>query len=439
MACCLLFLPSVINAQPKSRDTLVRDDLKLVSGIDRWIYNDLPKAVAKAKATGKPLLVVLRCIPCEACAQLDADIVSRDSKAQNLLSKFVCVRLVQCNGLDLALFQYDYDQSFAAFFMNADKTIYGRYGTRSHQTESADDVSLAGFSRAMVAALALHRGYPGNRAALAGKQPQQKPAYPTPEQYPPLKDRYTSKLNYKGQVAKSCIHCHQVGEVLRSVYRDNGKAIPQQLLYPYPNPSITGLVMDPEHIATVKQVKPGSAAASSGFQQGDEIVSLKGQPVLSTADLQWVLHHTGAEAKLPAEVQRGGKQLTLQLSLADGWRNSDISWRATTWSLRRMALGGLKLELATPEQRAAAGAKEGGLALLIKRAGRYGPHALARRTGFREGDVIIEVDGRTSHMTESDLLTWLVNRRTGEKVPFRVHRAGKNGGRKITYQLPMQK
>jgi len=49
------------------------------------------------------------------------------------MDQFVCVRLVQANGLDLELFQFDYDLTFSIFFMNGDKTIYGRYGTRSSQ------------------------------------------------------------------------------------------------------------------------------------------------------------------------------------------------------------------------------------------------------------------------------------------------------------------
>lgn len=43
----------------------------------------------------------------------------------------MCVRLLQMNGVDLKRFQFDYDQTWCAFFMNADGTIYGRYGTRA--------------------------------------------------------------------------------------------------------------------------------------------------------------------------------------------------------------------------------------------------------------------------------------------------------------------
>src|SRR5258707_729896 len=104
-----------------------------------------------------------RCIPCEACAQLDSRIVERDPVVSKLLDQFVCVRIVQANGLDLSLFQYDYDQSLAAFFLNADGTIYGRYGTRSHETESERDVSVDGFTRALEGALELHRQFPANK------------------------------------------------------------------------------------------------------------------------------------------------------------------------------------------------------------------------------------------------------------------------------------
>src|SRR5262249_31385421 len=143
--------------------------------------------------TGKPLLVAIRCIPCEACAKLDARVVSRDQVVRKLLDEFVCVRIVQANGLDLSLFQYDYDLSFAAFILNADRTIYGRFGTRSHRTESERDVSVEGFGKALAAALELHRQYPANRAALAAKRGPDA-AIHAPEEFPSLKGRYGPRL-----------------------------------------------------------------------------------------------------------------------------------------------------------------------------------------------------------------------------------------------------
>ena len=46
----------------QDRETKVRNDRKNVEEAGRWIYNDLPKGIAEAKKTGKPLLVIFRCL-----------------------------------------------------------------------------------------------------------------------------------------------------------------------------------------------------------------------------------------------------------------------------------------------------------------------------------------------------------------------------------------
>ena len=102
--------------------------------------------------------------------KLDDDLVNQDKRLRPLLEKFVCVRVVSTNGLDLSLFQFDYDQSFAAFLLNADGTVYGRFGTRSHRTSWSDDVSIEGLAQALKGGLELHERYPKNKAGLAGKK-----------------------------------------------------------------------------------------------------------------------------------------------------------------------------------------------------------------------------------------------------------------------------
>ncbi len=136
-------------AQAQTRDEKVRSDKEKVVADGFWIYNDLPAAMRQAKQNGKPVLVVLRCIPCEECVKLDDDLVDKDPVIRPLLEKFVCVRQVSTNGLDLDTFQYDTDQSFAIFMLNADGTIYGRFGTRSHRTDWFGDVSLKGLAAAL--------------------------------------------------------------------------------------------------------------------------------------------------------------------------------------------------------------------------------------------------------------------------------------------------
>jgi hypothetical protein len=47
----------------EDRKERVLSDRKEVEASGKWIYNDLPKGFAEAARTGKPLLVVIRCIP----------------------------------------------------------------------------------------------------------------------------------------------------------------------------------------------------------------------------------------------------------------------------------------------------------------------------------------------------------------------------------------
>src|SRR5438046_2777532 len=98
-------------ARAQTREEQVLADRKKFESGSFWIYNDLPRGFAEAKKTGKPLLVVLRCIPCEECVKLDDHLVNEDKRVRPLLDKYVCVRVVATNGLDLSLFQFDYDQS----------------------------------------------------------------------------------------------------------------------------------------------------------------------------------------------------------------------------------------------------------------------------------------------------------------------------------------
>src|SRR3954464_8039495 len=136
----------------EDRDTKVRNDLTNVVASGKWVYNDLAKGIDDAKRTGKPLLVTVRCIPCVACQGFDARVLNYDPVIQDLMDKFICVRIVQANSLDLTLFEHDYDLSFAAYFLNPDKTIGGRFGSRSDHKDAEKDISMEGFRKAMLAA-----------------------------------------------------------------------------------------------------------------------------------------------------------------------------------------------------------------------------------------------------------------------------------------------
>jgi hypothetical protein len=432
-ACCLVLIGT---AGAQEREEKVRNDRKKVEAEGFWIYNDFGRGVAEAKKSGKPLVVVLRCIPCVECVKLDDDLVDRDPRVRPLLEQFVCVRLVSTNGLDLSLFQFDYDQSFAVFFLNADGTIYGRFGTRSHRTQWSGDVSIEGLARALEGALALHKDYPNNEDELAGKKGMP-PAVPSPEKYAVFRGRYESKLNYDAPVVRQCIHCHQIGDARRQMYRERRDSIPEEVLFPYPHPRAVGLILDPHERATVQRVEAATPAGEAGFEKGDVILKLAGQPLLSIADVQWVLQQTDAGGgDVGAEIRRGDRRLDLTLTLEPGWRRrDDISWRATTWELRRIATGGMLLEAVPDAERSEAGPPTTGMALKVRHVGQYPPHDAAKKAGFRAGDVIVALGEHADLVRETDFIdTALREYRIGQMMPVALLR----GGKRLVLDLRMQ-
>ena len=436
LLCLCLFAVTAKVAVAQEREQKVRNDQTRIVKEGFWIYNDLSKGLERAKASGKPLLVVFRCIPCEACAQLDESVIDDDPAVRKWLSQFVPVRIVHANGMDLKKFQFDYDQSWAAFVLHADGTIIGRYGTRSHQTQSADDVSLEGFLESLSIALQLHRDFERVRPQLAAKTAAAPTPVSKPEEFPTLKEKYGSSLDYEGKVVQSCIHCHQVGEALREWYRNNDQPVPLEIIYPYPHPKTLGIVIDPKRARTVQSIAAESPAQAAGLKAGDEIVSMQNQPIISMADMQWVLHHAGQHSEFPLEVIRDSQLQKLTLKLPTGWRESeDISWRATSWALRRMLTGGLRLEPLTQDERASLNLDSSAVGLRVKHVGQFNAHAAGKKAGFKVGDVLIKVGDLHRPATESQLLAALINEhRPGDKLPVEVLRDEK----RLTLHLPIQ-
>jgi serine protease Do len=355
----------------------------------------------------------------------DEQVVRLDPTIKPLLDQFVCVRIIQGNGLDLSIFQFDYDLTFSAFFLNADGTVYGRFGTRSDHEEAARDISLAGFKAALERTLEWHRKYPANKSQFAGKKGPA-PTVARPEEYPAYQGKFTSSTDPKRPV-QSCIHCHMIGEGERAVYFDRNATLPEQLLSPYPLPQVIGLEMDPNKCSTVARVLPGSLAEVSGFRPGDAMTRLNGQPLLSTADIQWILHQAKDGDTLRAEVQRGTEGKELRLVLSPGWRKtSDIAWRVSTWELRRKVLGGMVLK-----SRNAGGKEE----LYVNYLGQYGEHATAQKQGFKKEDVLLKIGEMKAPEKESTAIEQiLTGYKKGEIVPVLIRR---DSGEK-TLQLPVQ-
>jgi hypothetical protein len=329
------------------------------------------------------------------------------------------------NGVDLRLFQFDYDQTLAAFFLNADGTIYGRYGTRAgNGAKSSTHVSLASFGKAMERALALHRGYPNNREKLAAKRGPE-PEYPTVNAIPGFGNR-PARVNREGQ---GCLHCHQARDTPLRLKWETRQLKPTDL-YVYPLPENTGMKLVVDDGLRVESVFPGTPAARAGLQPGDELRTLEGQPLVSQADIQWVLHRASAAPTLTVEDQRGGQPRTAKLALAGDWKKTDLTWRPSSGPGLRWGVWCAPL---MDEERAAAKIPSGAMALKVTNL--FGARAApVAKAGVQVGDVILAADGRSDFANEGEYLAYLrLNHPPGDRFKLTLLR----DGRKVDLEVPM--
>jgi hypothetical protein len=303
-------------------------------------------------------------------------------------------------GVNLDVFAFDYDLTWAAFFLSADEKVYGRFGGRD--AGSADKyLTLPGLKHAMRAAVAAH------------KEPKAK----TPSEAGPAKtaEQFEAAKRLKPD---ACIHCHQVYDFRREQLKAAKKWSLDEV-WVYPLPENIGLTVDPEQGDRVKSVLDKSAAAKAGIKVGDVLRSVNGVAVASFADIQHALHRAPASGKVTVSWERDGKEQSTALELADGWRKTDISWRASMWGLEPGAyVRGRDLGA---EDRKKLGLSEKALAF---RQADFVP-APARAAGVRPGDVIVGMDDKPLEMTMAQFNAYVrLNYKVGDKVTYNVIRDG---------------
>ncbi len=320
-------------------------------------------------------------------------------------------RVLNMRGVNLELFAFDYDLTWAAFFLNADEQIYGRFGGRDGAV--ADKyLTLDGLKHAMRAALAVHPKVPKSQPA-AGAKPAR-----TVEQYGAAK-----RLR-----ANACIHCHQAYDFGREELKTAGKWSLDEV-WVYPPPQNVGLAVDPNQGDRITSVMEGSATARAGLQTGDVLRSVNGVPVASFADLQYALHRCPAAGRVGIAWQRDGKLHRAELELASGWRKSDISWRESMWGLEPPAcVHGRDLD---PDEKKRLGLSEKALAF---RQANFVPRA-AQAAGIQAGDIIVGIDGQALEMTMQQFNAHVrLNYKVGDRITYNLIRAGRRAT--ATIRLP---
>ena len=398
-------------------------------GAEFWIYNDLAAARAEARRTNKPLFVTFRCVPCTACKGFDAEVTKNNQRIIRLAQKkFVAVRQVEMKGVDLSQFQFDYDLNWAAMFLNADGTVYARYGTQSAEGPDAYN-SIESLEKTMRRVLALHGGYPANKAALAGKLGKPKP-YKTALEMPGMKHR--SKLA-GGTARNNCVHCHNIHDAEHEQLRAAGRRN-HDVLWRYPLPDNLGLRIDPGDGRVIRSVQANSPAAKAGLRPGDVLTHADNQALTSIADLQWVLHNlTNSEATVTLKATRGDRSITKQLAMKAGWKKTDISWRGSLWSIKPVLAtwcAPMK-ENRVKSLHLAKGVKP----LEVRWINTDRPEGRnAKRAGLRKGDIIIGMEGEPLRMSSQHFNMHVkLNYKVGDKLPLTLLRDGK----RIKFDWPL--
>jgi serine protease Do len=314
---------------------------------------------------------------------------------------FVLVRILNMRGVNLNIFDFDYDLTWAALFLSPDEKIYGRYGSRDADSPGAQ-LSLAGLRYAMQQALAAHRrGAAGNRPAKAS----------------PLRtvEHYAAAKRFKDN---ACIHCHQVYDFRREELQAAGQWRADDV-WVYPLPENIGLTMDIDQGNRIVTVYANSAAERAGLRAGDLLQSVNGYAVASLADVQYALHRAAAQGRIRAVWQRDGHEASADLSLAQGWRITDVSWRPSLRSLGPApCVRGEDLS-ADEKKKLGLPAKQ-----LAFRQGNFVAE-VARQAGIRQNDIILGVDHKILEMSAQQFSAYLrLTYQIGDRVTFNLLRNG---------------
>ena len=355
-----------------------------------------------------------------------------DQELRELLEQYVCVRVVQGWGLDLTRFRFDGFLTWAVFLGNADGTIYGRYGTRSlaGQRTGETAMTLAGFKESLREGLRLHRDYTEDPAklgpALSGKTAPD-PTWRYPQEIPSMAEQFSTGDGpyIGGGEHGECIHCHMIPRAEAVSLRRAGQPVDDSVFWPYPLPREVGMRMDPERAAVVLDVDVDSPAGRAGVEAGDRIVAIDGQPILSTADIQWVLHRAGSPAELSLELDRDGGRRTARLGLASDWRLAVADWRYLN-ELRIADLINLRVRTVAPAEH---GLPAGDLALEVYWANIW-PTIY---TDLADDDVIVAVDGNRAPMTVASFAAYLYQQtRPGDVLTLTYRRDGEEATVEVT-------
>jgi hypothetical protein len=304
----------------------------------------------------------------------DAQVVlsPKDSPLGNVLSQYVCARVVRMDDVDIGLFDRDWNNAIYFFVLNADEQIYMRYGGRESQSPDTYN-SLDSMRIALEQGLVLHQKY------LQGELPkQERPKSLFPREMPLLVERTFAR--------RQCVECHLIGDFQNIQRERDGVLDKLSHLYRSPDIKMIGISLDVPKGLVVKEAT--GAVAAAGMKPGDRITAWNGVAVWTFGDVQYRYDKVDRRAKgLKITVARSSKPIDLTVELPPRWWWTDLRFRQSSVDPR------LDFEdrPLTGDEKQKLGLKVDGFASQVKQVSEF---AKVRGThDLRIGDVIVAVNG----------------------------------------------
>ena len=336
------------------------------------------------------------------------------------------------NGLDLSLFQFDYDQTWAVIFFRPDgETVLARYGARADK-DGMKYNSAHGFRDTMTHVLRVHRSWTDDLSPYYRAKRGPAARYPTADAIPSETIRRIVSRDDNGK--QNCIHCHNVYDALHDADRDQGTYDPTNA-FRYPLPDGIGLDHPAAEDRTTIPAEGQIARGSSEY-----FLRIDGQNLHSLADVQFALEHLDEDARQVtvetvalADPLIGKPIRRRTVKLESGWKQQgSIEWRVSMYGMPPKP--GLWVQSMPDQDKALLSIPADRLAMKVR--GVFGKDV--KQAGLKTGDVIVQFGNQTAHHTEGQFHAAL---RLGyyqpnSRLPLKLIRNGKK--MELTVHFPNQ-
>ena len=400
-----------------------------------WRTN-LADAIAEAREENRPLFVTFRCLPCKQCSAFDKEVLEGGSDLSPILNQFITVRLTDAAAIDFRIFPVegfaDMDLSWWGWFLSPEGKVYGVFGGRDDVSD-ATRISKPALIASLLRVLSHH--YDPRRVTwnIDGPAPDLSGTVRSPRQLTGYEGWLRSA--HDGERKQTCIHCHQVNDILRQPAVAAKTFDKQRDFDVWPLPENVGLVLDRDHGLLVTNVIAGSPADKAGLKVGDVLGAADGRRCFSQTDFRGVLHRGPRGAgEIEVWLKRGAEVMSSKLAVAEGWRKTVLDWRmSVSQGIVGAYPGFFPLVVKSPRREQL---KIPADKMAVEPYMGSSTNSPGYAAGLRGSHVVTAVDGESPDLTGRAFLVWFIQKHDpGDRVTVTV--ADKTGQRRdVTYQLP---